>query len=92
MSCFWNVCCLEYQIVDEVQEPSNPKYCILNPLAYICAFNIFRNEMWKHAQKTVCPPHCLQYNITMKYSLYAFTHNSIFSAISFSLYFKLMCN
>ena len=76
-------------MLDEVQEPSNPKYHILNPLAYICAFNIFRTEMWKHAQETVCP-HCLHYIITMKYSLYAFTHNSVFTAISCSLYFKLI--
>jgi hypothetical protein len=29
-SCFWKVCCLEYQTLDEVQEPSNPKYHDLN--------------------------------------------------------------
>jgi len=60
------VCCSEYQTLDEVQEPSNPKYHNLIPSEWIYAFNIFGSEMWKHAQKTVSP-HCLHYHITMKY-------------------------
>jgi len=51
MSRFWNVCCSEYRTMDEVQEPSNPKYRDLNPSGQIHSFNIFGTEMWKHGQR-----------------------------------------